>query len=86
MSARLIKESQENNYQHILAVVGAGHINGMQHHITNDCTNDPDVTIARLDIQPVSSSWFKYLPWAIVLLILTGFIIDLCVAQKSAQP
>ncbi|MCB1986713.1 MAG: TraB/GumN family protein [Burkholderiales bacterium] len=75
MSARLIKESQENNYQHILAVVGAGHINGMQHHITNDCTNDPDVTIARLDIQPVSSSWFKYLPWAIVLLILTGFII-----------
>ncbi|MCP5245141.1 MAG: TraB/GumN family protein [Burkholderiales bacterium] len=75
MSARLIKESQENNYQHILAVVGAGHMNGMQHQIENKCITQPDETIARLDTQPTSSNWFKYLPWAIVLLILTGFII-----------
>lgn len=75
MSARLIKESQENNYQHILAVVGAGHMSGMQHQIEDKCITNPDETIALLDIQPVSSSWFKYLPWAIVLLILTGFVI-----------
>ena len=75
MSARLIKESQENNYQHILAVVGAGHMNGMQQQIEDKRITHPDETIARLDTLPTSSSWFKYLPWAIVLLILTGFII-----------
>lgn len=75
MSARLIKESQENNYQNILAVVGAGHMNGMQHQIENKSITNPDKTIARLEVQPVSSSWFKYLPWVIVLLILTGFVI-----------
>ncbi len=75
MSARLIKESRENNYQHILAVVGAGHMNGMQHQIENNCIKDPDETIALLDIQPASSGWFKYIPWAIVLLVLIGFAI-----------
>jgi len=75
MSARLIKESKENNYQHILAVVGAGHMNGMQHQIENNCITNPDETIAQLDVQPASSGWLKYLPWAIVLLILIGFAI-----------
>ena len=75
MSARLIKESQENNYRHILAVVGAGHMNGMQQQIENKCITNPDETIDQLDTLPVSSSWFKYLPWAIVLLILIGFVI-----------
>ncbi|HBV20241.1 MAG TPA: conjugal transfer protein TraB [Nitrosomonas sp.] len=75
MSARLIKESRENNYQHILAVVGAGHMNGMQHQIENNCIKNPDETISLLDIQPASSGWFKYIPWVIVLLILIGFAI-----------
>ncbi|PTN12421.1 TraB/GumN family protein [Nitrosomonas aestuarii] len=75
MSARLIKESKENNYQHILAVVGAGHMNGMQYQIENNRITNPDETIALLDVQPASSGWFKYLPWAIVLLILIGFAI-----------
>lgn len=75
MSARLIKESQENNYRNILAVVGAGHLNGMQHQIENKSITNPDETIARLEVQPVSSSWLKYFPWVIVLLILTGFVI-----------
>ncbi|SFK90519.1 pheromone shutdown-related protein TraB [Nitrosomonas aestuarii] len=75
MSARLIKESKENNYQHILAVVGAGHMNGMQYQIENNRITNPDETIALLDVQPASTGWFKFLPWAIVLLILIGFAI-----------
>jgi len=75
MSARLIKESEANNYQHILAVVGAGHMKGMQLQITHQCITDPDATITKLDALPNSPNWFKYLPWVIVLLILTGFAI-----------
>ncbi len=75
MSARLIKESKENNYRHMLAVVGAGHLKGMQHQITQQCIPDPDTIITELDAHPTSANWFKYLPWIIVLLILIGFVI-----------
>lgn len=75
MSARLIKESRESQYQHILAIVGAGHMKGMQYQIENKCIKNPDDTIAGLDTLPKASSWIKYLPWLIVLLILTGFLI-----------
>jgi pheromone shutdown-related protein TraB len=75
MSARLIKENRENNYQHILAVVGAGHMNGMQYQLENRHINNPDDIITGLDTVPETSNWFKYLPWIIVLLILTGFVI-----------
>lgn len=75
MSARLIQESNANNYQNILAVVGAGHMKGIQHQIENDCISDPARTLTALDELPKSTNWLKYLPWAIVLLIITGFII-----------
>lgn len=75
MSARLIKESQENNYQHILAIVGAGHMTGMQTQLESRNITNPDETIARLDTLPPPSNWLKFFPWAIVLLILSGFII-----------
>lgn len=75
MSARLIKESNENNYQHILVVVGAGHMNGMQHQLENKCIKDPEETITELDTQPTSGGWLKFLPWAIVGLIFIGFAI-----------
>ena len=75
MSARLVKESRESQYQHILAVVGAGHMKGMQHQLENRQINNPDDTIRELDAIPASSNWFKYLPWIIVLLVLTGFAI-----------
>lgn len=75
MSARLVKECQENNYQHILAVVGAGHLPGMAKQLVEQSVNDPDVTIATLDTIPKSSKWLKIIPWVIVALIVTGFVI-----------
>lgn len=75
MSARLIKECQENGYQHVLAVVGAGHMNGMAKQIEEKVITNPDEKIAQLDTIPESSNWFKFLPWIIVGLILTGFVI-----------
>ncbi len=75
MSARLIKECKDNNYQHVLAIVGAGHMQGMAQQIEDKCIANPDETIAQLDTIPESSNWFKFLPWIIVALILTGFVI-----------
>ena len=75
MSARLVKECQENNYQHILAVVGAGHLPGMTKQLVEQGTSDPDATIAMLDTIPESSKWLKIIPWLIVALIVTGFAI-----------
>lgn len=75
MSARLLKECKENNYQHILAVVGAGHLNGMAQQLETRSIADPDERIAQLDAIPAPSQWVKYIPWVIVVFILAGFAI-----------
>ena len=75
MSARLVKECQENNYQHILAVVGAGHLPGMAKQLAEQGASHPDATIAMLDKIPEFSKWLKIIPWVIVALIFTGFAI-----------
>lgn len=75
MSARLIKECKENNYQHILAVIGAGHLNGMVQQLETQNIADPDERIVQLDAIPAPSKWVKYIPWMIVAFILAGFAI-----------
>ncbi len=75
MSARLIKECEENNYQHILAVIGAGHLNGMVQQLETQSITNPDERIAQLDTIPAPSQWLKFIPWIIVVLILAGFAI-----------
>jgi len=75
MSARLLKESKENNYQHILAVIGAGHLNGMAQQLETQSITNPDERIVQLDTIPPPSQWRKFIPWLIVALILTGFVI-----------
>ncbi len=75
MSARLIKECKENNYQHILVVIGAGHLSGMAQQLETQSIANPDERIAQLDAIPPSSRWLKSIPWIIVALILTGFAI-----------
>jgi len=51
MSARLIKECTENNYQHILVVVGAGHLSGMAERLETQSITNPDERIAQPDGQ-----------------------------------
>ncbi|WP_394808337.1 TraB/GumN family protein [Nitrosomonas sp.] len=75
MSARLIKECSENDYQHILAVIGAGHLNGMVQQLETQSITNPEERIAQLDTIPASSQWLKFIPWIIVTLILSGFVI-----------
>lgn len=75
MSACLLKEITENNYQHILAVVGAGHLKGIEQILQARSISDPDETLKKLDTIPDPTNWFKYLPWIIVAVILLGFTI-----------
>jgi len=75
MSASLLKELRENDHQHILAIVGAGHMNGMEKILRDESIEHPTQKLAELDTIPEGSKWFKYLPWAIVALILIGFTI-----------
>ncbi len=75
MTARLIKECRESNYRHVLAVVGAGHLNGMARQFEEHAINNPDERIAQLDTIPPPSPWLKLIPWLIVVFILAGFVI-----------
>lgn len=75
MSARLIKECKENDYQHILAVIGAGHLNGMAQQLETQSITNPDEKIVQLDTIPPPSQWLKLIPWIIVAIILGGFAI-----------
>lgn len=75
MSARLLKENAENHYKHTLAVVGAGHMKGIERILKSASIPDPDKTIQQLNVIPKSISWFKFFPWVIVVLVLTGFTI-----------
>lgn len=75
MSARLQSELNKNNYHHVLAVVGAGHMNGMENVIKERQIQDPDEALKELDTIPPGTTWLKYIPWAIVALIISGFVI-----------
>jgi pheromone shutdown-related protein TraB len=75
MTARLIKECQENDYRHVLAVVGAGHLSGMARQFEERHIADPDERITQLDTIPPPSPWLKLIPWLIVVFILAGFAI-----------
>ncbi|WP_455211710.1 TraB/GumN family protein [Kaarinaea lacus] len=86
MAARLIQEDEPAKHQRILAVVGAGHLKGIGNYLTQwQGDQDPahaQKTLSRLDEVPPGSKWIKFIPWAIVALIVTGFVIGF---SKSAD-
>lgn len=74
MAARLRQEAAACGCTRILAVVGAGHLKGIANHLTDSATA-PETEIAALDSIPPPARWPKFIPWAIVALVLTGFAI-----------
>ncbi len=80
MAARIYQVVQEKNPENMLVVVGAGHLKGIGNYLTELEKENPenDTVVARLDelnsIKKGKSLW-KWLPWVIVLLILSGFAI-----------
>ncbi|MDO6459900.1 TraB/GumN family protein [Granulosicoccaceae sp. 1_MG-2023] len=74
MISRLLEEVRDNDFRHILVVIGAGHMKGML-TVAENPPADPAGTIAQLNHLPAKKRWPKYIPWLVVALILTGFAI-----------
>ncbi len=72
MAARLQDEARSGRYRHILAVVGAGHVNGIRRSLEAGIA-DTATTLAELDRVPAPSLLPRLLPWLVVGLILSGF-------------
>ncbi len=72
MAARLQRSLAAGEGRRLLAVVGAGHLRGISAYL-EDPPADPEAELTRLEQVPQGGSWFGYLPWAVVALVLAGF-------------
>nr|WP_163501912.1 TraB/GumN family protein [Halomonas socia] len=75
MALRLGEESPPGRYRHVLVVIGAGHLKGMAEHLDTPLPDEPRVEREALEATPPRSKIWKLLPWAITVLVLTGFAI-----------
>ncbi|MET0069410.1 MAG: TraB/GumN family protein [Candidatus Thiodiazotropha sp.] len=74
MAARLQQEIENKGHEDLLVVVGAGHMNGIAGYLESPQAA-PGERIKQLEQEPRPSRWPKLIPWAIVLLVLSGFVI-----------
>jgi len=81
MAASLTRDIAEGRHGRVLAVVGAGHLKGIRAALAGGIT-DPRARIAELESVPQPSRWPKLIPWLIVALVITGFIIGF---QRSPE-
>jgi len=76
MAARLIQENPASNTpepRRVLAVLGAGHLSGTAKALAEE--QIPAETVSRLNEMPPASKVFKFIPWIILLAVVTGFAI-----------
>ncbi len=88
MAARLMQEARQHPGEHILAVVGAGHLAGIAEALEThreDCDDgryDPARELAELEAVPQRRSPWRLFPWLVVALVLLGFWIGF---QRSPE-
>jgi pheromone shutdown-related protein TraB len=58
--------------QRVLAVVGAGHLDGIARALAED-ERDPETVCRELNRIPPGTRWPRYIPWIVAALVLTGF-------------
>jgi len=74
MAARLREDNAGATGRRVLVVIGAGHMEGLARHLGDDMA-DPAAERRELDQMPPRARWPRVLPWAIMVLVLTGFFI-----------
>jgi pheromone shutdown-related protein TraB len=74
MAARLREENLGKEDNKVLVVIGAGHMEGLAQHLESGSA-EPATERSRLEVIPKRSRWPRLIPWAIMALIVTGFII-----------
>ena len=72
MAARLREDNQGAEGRRVLVVIGAGHMDGLERELGGS-TAVPGEERTRLEAIPPKARWPKVIPWAIMLLVLTGF-------------
>ena len=79
MAVRLREETGEETnlkpYKNVLVVIGAGHLKGLAQNLETPSEKKPEEVRRRLESLPKGTPWLRILPWIIVALVLTGFII-----------
>ena len=76
MATKIRKFVSERKPKTLLAVVGAGHLDGLRRELADTSgAGQADATIADLEEVPVRGRWWKLLPWAIVAVIIAGFVV-----------
>jgi pheromone shutdown-related protein TraB len=73
MAAKLREAAAQHPGRPVLAVVGAGHLDGISRHLGD--SDDPAATLQVLEQIPAKARWPRLIPWLIVALVLTGFYI-----------
>ena len=74
MASRLRQENADQSGRKVLLVIGAGHMEGLSGHLENS-SSTPAEECADLEQMPKKAKWPRAIPWAIMVLILTGFYI-----------
>jgi pheromone shutdown-related protein TraB len=74
MAARLREENAGADGRKVLLVIGAGHMQGLSGHLESDSAS-PAAERQQLEQMPARAKWPRVIPWAIMVLILTGFYI-----------
>jgi pheromone shutdown-related protein TraB len=72
MAARLQEEVAAENHHHLLAVVGAGHLPGINTYLKTPPA-PASATVHELDQVPPPRRWPKLIPWIVVAVIMLGF-------------
>jgi pheromone shutdown-related protein TraB len=73
MTARLMDSAETDGHKNILAIIGAGHMRGMENYFQHAPEKSPAEIIEELDNIPAGPRWPKVIPWVIVALVLVGF-------------
>ena len=72
MAARLHQELEKNGHRRVLAVIGAGHLKGVEQYLRAD-PKGAGRTLRELDAIPPPAPWPRLFPWLIVAVIVLGF-------------
>lgn len=71
MAARLRQENDGHPGRRVLAVIGAGHLDGTACELASD--QDPAAQVKSLNQKPPTSKIWKAIPWLILIAVVSGF-------------
>ena len=74
MAARLREENMDSDGRKVLVVIGAGHMEGLAGHLETGTTS-PQREREELERMPPRAKWPRLIPWAIMVLVLAGFVL-----------